>query len=95
MLGWHHSGAYAQQISIVVGLACGKSALWADLVHSDGVVVAVNLHVVKMEAAIGLHVGRQRQWRGLVKLEGQGMGVGIMWWRGSVTLPQNVSLDVG
>ncbi len=35
----------------MVGLACGKLALWVDLVHSDRVAVAVDLHVAKMEAA--------------------------------------------
>ncbi len=29
----------------------GGSASWVDLVHSDGVAVAADLHVVKMEAA--------------------------------------------
>jgi len=66
----------------MVGLACGKLASWADLACSDGVVVVVDLHVVKMGAAMGLHVVRQRWWQGLARLEGQGMGVGIMWWRG-------------
>ncbi len=36
---------------ITAGLARGKSASWVDLVCSDGVAVAVDLHVVKMEAA--------------------------------------------
>ncbi len=36
---------------ITAGLACGESASWVDLVHSDGVVVVVDLHMVKMEAA--------------------------------------------
>ncbi len=51
----------------MVGLGCGKLALWADLAWSDGVVVAVDLHVAKMEAAIGLCAVRQRWWWGLCK----------------------------
>jgi len=65
----------------MVGLACGESALWVNLMHSDGVEVVVHLHVVKIEVATGLHAVKQR-WQGLVRLEGWGMGVGIMWWRG-------------
>jgi len=56
--------------------------LWADLAHSDGVAVVVDLHVAKMEVAMGLHAVRQRWQQGLVRLEGQGTGVEIMWWRG-------------
>jgi len=41
-----------------------------DLVHSDGVVVVADLHVAKIEAAMGLCVVKQRWWRGLVRLEG-------------------------
>ncbi len=36
---------------ITVGLACGESASWVDLVHSDGVAVVVDLHMAKMEVA--------------------------------------------
>ena len=54
----------------MVGLACGELALWADLACSDRVAVAVDFHVAKMEAAMGLHAVRQRWWWGLVKLEG-------------------------
>ncbi len=36
---------------VTAGLARGKSVLWVDLVHSDGVAVAADLHVAKMEAA--------------------------------------------
>ncbi len=58
------------QSSVVASLAC----------HDR--VVAVNLCVVKGRGrGHGLHVVRQWQW-GLVRLEGQGMGVEIMWWRG-------------
>ena len=66
---------------VTAGLARGESASWADLARSDGVAVAVDLHVAKMEAAMSLHAVRQRRW-GLAKLEGRGTGVGIMWWRG-------------
>src|SRR6266702_3618976 len=36
---------------VTAGLACGKSASWVDLAHSDGVAVAADLHMAKMEAA--------------------------------------------
>ncbi len=36
---------------VMAGLARGESASWVDLAHSDGVAVAVDLHVAKMEAA--------------------------------------------
>ncbi len=36
---------------VTVGLACGELASWVDLAHSDGVAVAADLHVAKMEAA--------------------------------------------
>ncbi len=52
-----------------------------DLAHSDRVAVAADLHVAKIEVATGLCVVKQRWWWGLARLEGQGMGVGIMWWR--------------
>ncbi len=57
---------------IMAGLTCGELALWADLVCSDGVVVVVvvDWHVVKMEAAIGLCVVRQRWQQGLARLKG-------------------------
>jgi len=64
-----------------VGLAHDKSASWVDLAHSDRVVVVVDLHVAKIEAAMGLCAVKQRQWQGLARLEGQGIGVGITWWR--------------
>ncbi len=54
----------------MVGLACDESALWADLAHSDRVAVAVDLHVVKIEVAMGLRAVKQRQWQGLARLEG-------------------------
>ena len=54
----------------MVGLACDESALWVDLVHSDRVAVAVDLHVVKIEVAMGLRAVKQRQWQGLARLEG-------------------------
>ncbi len=66
----------------MAGLAHGESALWADLACSDGVAVVVDLHVAKMEAAMGLRAVRQRQQQGLARLEGRGKGVEIMWWRG-------------
>ena len=49
--------------------------------HHDRV-VPVDLCMAK-EGGEGhsLHVVRQWQW-GLVRLEGQDMGIGIMWWRG-------------
>jgi len=56
----------------MVVLACGKLALWADLVHSDGVVVAADLHVAKMEAA-RLACSKAE---GLARLKGQGNGGG-------------------
>ncbi len=50
--GWRHGGPCVLcWDGITVGLACGKSASWVDLAHSDGVAVAVDLHMVKMEAA--------------------------------------------
>ncbi len=55
---------------IMAGLVCGELASWADLAHSDGVVVAVDLHMAKMGVAMGLHIVRQRWWWRLVKLEG-------------------------
>ncbi len=70
-LGWRHGG-----------LARGELASWADLARSDGVAVAADLHVAKMEAATGLRAVRQRRRRGLARLEGRGTGVEIMWWRG-------------
>ncbi len=36
---------------IMAGLAHGKLASWVDLVCSDGVMVAADLHMAKMEAA--------------------------------------------
>ena len=36
---------------ITAGLACGESVLWVDLAHSNGVAVAADLHVAKMEVA--------------------------------------------
>ena len=36
---------------VTAGLARGESALWVDLARSDGVAVAVDLHMAKMEAA--------------------------------------------
>ncbi len=56
--------------SIMAGLACGELVLWVDLAHSDRVAVVVDLHVAKMEAAIGLCGVKQRQWQGIVRLEG-------------------------
>ena len=83
MVGWQHGRpCILCWDGVMAGLACGESASWADLACSDGVVVAADLHVAKMEAATGLHAVRQRWWRGLARLEGRGMGVEIMWWRG-------------
>ncbi|SRR6266702_481477 len=79
MLGWHHGGA-----------CTGKWALWVDLARSDRMAVAVDLHVAKMGVAMGLHAVRQRQQQGLVRLEGQGTGVAIMWWRGRGLRTQHV-----
>ena len=36
---------------VTAGLARGESASWVDLARSDGVAVAADLHVAKMEAA--------------------------------------------
>ncbi len=36
---------------VTAGLARGKLVSWVDLARSDGVVVAADLHVAKMEAA--------------------------------------------
>ena len=36
---------------VTAGLAHGESVSWVDLVRSDGVVVAADLHMAKMEAA--------------------------------------------
>jgi len=35
----------------MAGLACGRSVSWVDLACSDGVAVAADLHMAKMEAA--------------------------------------------
>ncbi len=52
----------------------------ASLAHCDRV-VAVDLPVAKGGGGgHGLCAARWR-WRGLARLEGQGMEVGIMWWR--------------
>ena len=66
---------------VTAGLARDESASWADLARSDGVAVAADLHVAKIEAATGLRAVKQRRRRGLTRLEGRGTGVGIMWWR--------------
>ena len=69
--GQHHGGPCVPcWDDITVGLACGKSVSWADLAHSDRVAVVVDLHVAKMEAATGLCGVKQRQWQGIVRLEG-------------------------
>ena len=45
--------------------------------HSDGVAVAADLHVAKMEVAMGLRAVRQRQRQGLARLKGRGTGWGL------------------
>src|SRR6266702_6526582 len=73
MAGWYHGGPCMPcWDGVMVVLACGKLALWADLVHSDGVVVAADLHVAKMEAA-RLACSKAE---GLARLKRQGHGGG-------------------
>ncbi len=69
--GWCHGGPCVLcWDGVMAGLTHDELALWADLACSDGVAVAVDLHVVKIEAAMGLHAVKQRQRWGLARLEG-------------------------
>ena len=96
-MGWGHGGACVRQVGTVVRFSWGRlasklglhamlgwcqSSVTVSLVHCDRV-VAVDLHVAKGGGGgHNLHAARQWWWQGLARLEGQDMGVGIMWWRG-------------
>src|SRR6266702_4779135 len=56
-----------------------QSSVTASLAHRDRV-VAADLRVAK--GGGGGHDLRAARRRGLARLEGRDMGVGIMWWRG-------------
>ena len=56
------------------------SSVMARLVHCDRV-VAADLHIVKGGGRGHSLCVVMWQW-GLARLEGQDMGIGIMWWRG-------------
>src|SRR6266702_2030767 len=67
-----------------------QSSVTASLADRDRV-VAADLHVAK--GGGGGHDLRAARWRwrrGLARLEGRDMGVGIMWWRGGGLRTQRV-----
>src|SRR6266702_4516541 len=74
-------GGLAPKSGMHAVLGRRRSSVAASLARSDGVEVAADLHVAKIEAATGLRAVKQRRRRGLARLEGRGTGVGIMWWR--------------
>src|SRR6266702_8884681 len=75
-------GGLALKLGLHTVLGWHRSSVTVSLVHCDRM-VAADFRVVKGGGrGHDLHVVRwQWQW-GLVRLEGQDMGVGIMWWRG-------------
>ncbi len=75
-------GGLASKSGLHAVLGWHQSSVTVSLVHRDRM-VAVDLHVVKGGGrGHDLRAVRwQWQW-GLARLEGQDMGVGIMWWRG-------------
>ncbi len=73
-------GGLALKSGLYTMLGRRRSSVAASLVHRDRV-VAADLPVAKGGGrGHGLRAARQWQ-RGLARLEGQGMEVGIMWWR--------------
>src|SRR6266702_3347841 len=93
MMRWHHGRACVWWVGVRLGLVCrvGMASQWGLHVASQH--CGWILHIVmgwwwwqtcmwRRWRWPGLHVVRQRQWQELLRLEGHGMGVGIMWWRG-------------
>src|SRR6266702_3700667 len=75
-------GGLASKSGLHTLLGQHRSSVTASLAHRDRV-VAADLRVAKGGGrGHDLHAARRRWWRGLVRLEGQDIGVGIMWWRG-------------
>jgi len=73
-------GRLALKLGLYAVLGWHWSSVTVSLVCRDRV-VAVDLHVANRgSGGHGLHAVRWWQ-QGLARLEGQGMEVGIMWWR--------------
>ncbi len=84
-LGWHVVrflwGRLALKSGLHAVLGRHRSSVMASLAHHDRV-VPVDLRMAKGGGrGHSLHAARRWQW-GLARLEGQDMGIGIMWWRG-------------
>src|SRR6266581_370285 len=82
-LGWRVArfswGGLASKSGLHSVLGQRQSSVTASLAHRDRVVPA-DLRVAK--GGGGGHDLRAARRRGLARLEGRDMGVGIMWWRG-------------
>jgi len=75
-------GGLASKSGLHAVLGRRQSSVTASLAHRDRV-VAADLHVAKGGGGgHDLRAARRRWRRGLARLEGRDMGVGIMWWRG-------------
>jgi len=73
-------GRLASKLGLYAMLGRHWSSVAVSLAHRDRV-VAADLPVAKGGGrGHGLRAAR-RWWQGLARLEGQGMEVGIMWWR--------------
>ena len=80
-LGWRCGEVFVGQVGVEVGLAC-RVGTASEQCRGRDRVVAADLPVAK--GGGGGHGLRVATWRrrGLTRLEGWDMGVGIMWWRG-------------
>ena len=75
-------GGLASKSGLHAVLGRRRSSVTASLAHRDRV-VAADLRVAKGGGGgHDLRAARRRWRRGLARLEGRDMGVGIMWWRG-------------
>ncbi len=73
-------GGLASKLGLYAVLGQRRSSVMASLVRHDRVVAADLCMANRGSGGHSLCVARWRRW-GLVRLEGQGMEVGIMWWR--------------
>src|SRR6266702_3830516 len=75
-------GGLASKSGLHAVLGRRRSSVTASLAHRDRM-VATDLRVAKGGGGgHDLRAARRRWRRGLARLEGRDMGVGIMWWRG-------------